>query len=62
MFHRSPEYQRRHRTGSSDSDGDAATYIVYVLFGFTICMVPFTMKKVFERWRHANSDVEVDIV
>lgn len=67
IFWQSKEYQDRHRTSSGghsprSGESDWATYLIYVLFGMTMCLVPVTLKKVFERWRNVNSDVEVDIV
>jgi hypothetical protein len=61
IFHHSPEYLSRHR-GLAHEKTDVATYLIYFLFALTMCLVPFTLKKVFERWRTANSDIEVDIV
>ena len=71
IFWRSKEYQDRHRNGGGSGspghapradDTDWATYLIYALFAMTMCLVPVTLKKVFERWRNVNSDVEVDIV
>ena len=60
LFHQSPEYLSKHRRGHEKTD--FASYLIYFLFAVTMCLVPFTLKKVFERWRNVNSDVEVDIV
>jgi hypothetical protein len=75
VFMNSPAYKRHHpppaaaapTEGSAAappvrSGDDLAAYFICILFGVTLCMVPFTLRKVFERWRQANSDVDVDIV
>jgi len=64
IFHRqtsSPHFQHPH-TGPSNHATDWPTLFIYSLFFLTLIMVPFTMRKVFERWKRANSDVEIDIV
>eukprot|EP00808_Paulinella_micropora_P021559 g79570.t1 len=47
------------RGKSQDSVGEV---MVYVLFAITMCLMPLTMRKVFERWRQANADAEVSLV
>lgn len=42
---------------------DRGVYIIYGLLGLTLLLVPFTLKKVYGRWRKANADAAVmDIV
>ena len=37
-------------------------YAIYGLFFMILCLIPFTMRKVYSRWHHANADSEVEIV
>jgi hypothetical protein len=49
-----------HITSHTTTEEKVGLYLIYFLMSFTILLIPFTLKKVIERWKKANSDIQVE--